>query len=105
MKLAEWKRSAIPFLKTIQHGLDDLPLADRLENLIELLAGRPHLLSAQKPCSQLFPHKLVQGIRPAFLNPVGDCRISAFIQHSGILHLSRQKGLQFFLKSSDLLED
>jgi hypothetical protein len=101
---ADGQGLAVPLLEAVEHGVDELALAEGQEHLVALLAGGLELLAGQVHGAEVLADEAVQRVRPALLDPVGDRRGAGLEGHAGGLHLPGQRLAQLLLEPVDLGE-
>ncbi|CAL5020803.1 unnamed protein product [Urochloa decumbens] len=102
--LVDGQGLAVPLLEALEHGVDELALADADEHLVALLPGGLELLPRQEHAAELLPHEAVERERPAVLDPVLHGGAALGDGDARGLHLLRQHGAELLLELGDLGE-
>jgi hypothetical protein len=99
------QRLAVPLLEALEHGVDELALADAEEHLVALLAGGLELLAGEEHAAELLAHEAVQRERAAVRDPVGHGGGALGDGDAGGLHLLGQHRAELLLELGDPGED
>jgi hypothetical protein len=102
--LVDGQGLAVPLLEALEHGVDELALADADEDLVALLAGGLELLAGEEHAAELLADEAVQRERPAVLDPVGHGGGALGDGDAGGLHLPGQHRAELLLELGDLGE-